>query len=43
MVEGWAKLSGKWYYLAPGSGAMVENSRVIDDVLYHFDASGAMI
>lgn len=43
MAEGWAKVSGTWYYLMPGSGAMKTGWLDLNGTWYYLDGSGAMV
>ena len=43
MAEGWAKASGTWYYLMPGSGAMKTGWLDLNGTWYYLDGSGAMV
>lgn len=40
---GWFEVGGKWYYVTKGTNELAVNQwKLINDVYYHFDASGAM-
>ena len=43
MYTGWYKEKKNWYYLMPGTGAMVTGTVVIDGVTYTFNSSGQLI
>lgn len=41
---GWLRIGGSWYYADPASGGIIQGSnRIIDGVMYSFDAAGQLI
>ena len=43
MATGWLRLGASWYYLDPGSGAMVTGRAVIAGRAYTLDDSGRWV
>ena len=42
-MESWQKIGGKWYYLKPGSGAMVTGWNYISGYKLYFNSDGVLV